>query len=63
MGGIEREVVKELGRGGQWGILVGHGGVNAFVKILLLKYICLVFHVENGQNVCILIIFSFINIV
>ena len=39
------------GGGAQWGILEGHGGVTGFFfTILLLTCICLVFHVENGQN-------------
>ena len=46
----------------QWGILGGHGGWLDVVPILLLKCICLVFHVENGQNEYILIISSFTNI-
>ena len=45
--------------------VVGQGGVTGFFsqyRILLLKYACLVFHVENGQIEYILIIFSFTNI-
>jgi len=37
-------------RGAHWGILGGQGGGVCFVTTLLLKCICLVFHVENGQN-------------
>ena len=43
---------------GLWG-----GGVIGIVTILLLKYICLVFHGENGQIEYILKIFPFTNIV
>ena len=41
----------------------GSGRGLVFVTMLLLKCIFLVFHVENGQNEYILIIFSYTNIV
>ena len=46
-------------RWGIYGVMEG----DCFVTLLLLKFICLVFHGENGQNGYILIIFSFTKIV
>ena len=51
------------GGGGTVGYLRWSWVGGVFIIILLLKCICLAFHVKNGQSEYILIIFSFTNIV